>query len=222
MFITCENDKAYFDVNRVLEYHEKGLLKIKSYSYDKVARDFYDDENGIYAVLNYTIKAQFDRLWDEVTLSCRGLVVNMDTGEVISRVFPKFFNNFESDSNKFFSAELYSTDHTGYCMAAEKYDGSMVSVSACEIDGEKVLFISSRSTLKNFVTDAARKFISRDEEKYFEIGKTHMFELISKEDPHIVKYDFEDLVYLGTINNFDGSEYIADESKLYHFILAIP
>ena len=74
MFITCENDKAYFDVNRVLEYHEKGLLKIKSYSYDKVARDFYDDENGIYAVLNYTIKAQFDRLWDEVTLSCRGLL----------------------------------------------------------------------------------------------------------------------------------------------------
>lgn len=42
-------------------------------------------------ILNYTPKTQYDRFWNETTMSCRGLVVDGD-GRVRARCFKKFFN----------------------------------------------------------------------------------------------------------------------------------
>lgn len=42
-------------------------------------------------ILNYTPKAQYERLWNDTTMSCRGLVVDGD-GRVTARCFRKFFN----------------------------------------------------------------------------------------------------------------------------------
>ncbi|GIH79629.1 hypothetical protein [Planobispora longispora] len=38
-------------------------------------------------ILNYTEKAQAERAWNEVTLACRGLIVD-DDGRVVARPFP--------------------------------------------------------------------------------------------------------------------------------------
>jgi RNA ligase len=43
-------------------------------------------------IINYTEQAQYKREWNEVTLNCRGLIYNYDTGEIVARGFPKFFN----------------------------------------------------------------------------------------------------------------------------------
>jgi RNA ligase len=50
------------------------------------------------AIFNYTEKATFDRVWNDATRMCRGLIVNTETDEVAARPFPKFFNWNESDA----------------------------------------------------------------------------------------------------------------------------
>jgi len=42
-------------------------------------------------IYNYTAKAQYDRVWNEITLQCRGLILDA-SGNIIARPFPKFFN----------------------------------------------------------------------------------------------------------------------------------
>jgi len=42
-------------------------------------------------IYNYSQKTQFEKNWDEITLSCRGLVLD-DDGNVVARPFKKFFN----------------------------------------------------------------------------------------------------------------------------------
>ena len=46
--------------------------------------------------LNYTRTAQFERVWNEYTLMCRGLVIDGDYN-IIARPFGKFFNLAEHD-----------------------------------------------------------------------------------------------------------------------------
>jgi hypothetical protein len=66
-------------------------------------------------IWNYSSKVQYERLWDEITMQCRGLVTN-SKGEIIARPFKKFFNYEEHKPedlpNEFF--EVY-----------EKMDGSL-------------------------------------------------------------------------------------------------
>jgi hypothetical protein len=66
-------------------------------------------------IWNYSPKVQYERLWDDITMQCRGLVTN-SKGEIVARPFKKFFNYEEHKPedlpNEFF--EVY-----------EKMDGSL-------------------------------------------------------------------------------------------------
>jgi RNA ligase len=66
-------------------------------------------------IWNYTPKVQYEKLWDEITIQCRGLVTNSN-GDIVARPFNKFFNYEEHKPedlpNEFF--EVY-----------EKMDGSL-------------------------------------------------------------------------------------------------
>lgn len=64
-------------------------------------------------IWNYSQKVQYEKLWDEVTMQCRGLVTN-SKGQIIARPFRKFFNLEEMDS-------LPDGDFKVY----EKLDGSL-------------------------------------------------------------------------------------------------
>jgi RNA ligase len=75
-----------YDLNILNEYIEKGLI-IKQV-HPTLPLSIY----------NYSRTCQYDRLWDKVTLNCRGLVLDNE-GNVIAKPFPKFFNMEElSDS----------------------------------------------------------------------------------------------------------------------------
>jgi len=45
-------------------------------------------------IYNYTEHAQFSRTWNEVTLMCRGLILD-ENFNIVARPFPKFFNKEE-------------------------------------------------------------------------------------------------------------------------------
>jgi RNA ligase len=66
-------------------------------------------------IWNYSPKVQYEGLWDDITMQCRGLVTNSN-GDVIARPFKKFFNYEEHKPeelpNEYF--EVY-----------EKMDGSL-------------------------------------------------------------------------------------------------
>ena len=67
-------------------------------------------------ILNYTEKATYERVWNPVTLTCRGLIVN-DSGKVVARPFRKFFNYGEPSAPALdLDAEVVVTD---------KCDGSL-------------------------------------------------------------------------------------------------
>jgi len=75
-----------YDLNILNDYIERGLI-IKQV-HPTLPLSIY----------NYSRTCQYDRLWDDVTLNCRGLVLD-NGGNVIAKPFPKFFNMEElSDS----------------------------------------------------------------------------------------------------------------------------
>jgi len=51
------------------------------------------------SIWNYSPKVQYEKLWDDVTKICRGLVTNSE-GKIIARPFKKFFNYEEHSVNE--------------------------------------------------------------------------------------------------------------------------
>jgi RNA ligase len=68
-------------------------------------------------ILNYTDKTTYDRRWNDVTMHCRGLIVNRVTQEVVARGPRKFFNYGEP------SATTYPLDTK--VLLSRKEDGSL-------------------------------------------------------------------------------------------------
>jgi len=52
---------------------------------------------GKLCLYNYTDKTTYEKKWNKHTLNARGTVYEIETGKVIARAFPKFFN-FEKES----------------------------------------------------------------------------------------------------------------------------
>lgn len=69
-------------------------------------------------ILNYTPKAQFEHMWNEVTRQTRGLIYNDTTHEVLARPFAKIHNWDEPEAPAInWDAPVYSWSN--------KYDGSL-------------------------------------------------------------------------------------------------
>jgi RNA ligase len=66
-------------------------------------------------IWNYSPKVQYDRLWDDITIQCRGLVTN-SKGEIVARPFKKFFNYEEHKPE-----DIPNEEYVVY----EKMDGSL-------------------------------------------------------------------------------------------------
>jgi hypothetical protein len=70
-------------------------------------------------IWNYTEKVQYEGLWDEVTLQCRGLITENTTGKVLVRPFTKFFNYEEVVAKNVIPLK------GDYVYVQEKMDGSL-------------------------------------------------------------------------------------------------
>ena len=69
------------DYSILKKYIEEGLISEQIHPEDANIR-----------IYNYTPIVQFDKKWDDITMKCRGLIMNIQTGEILSNPFPKFFN----------------------------------------------------------------------------------------------------------------------------------
>ena len=141
-------------------------------------------------IWNYTEKVQFENLWDEVTLMCRGLVTD-DNGNIVARPFRKFFNMEEGKHTPTDDFKVY-----------EKMDGSLGILFHYE--GEWVM-----ATRGSFTSDQAVKgmeMLSNYDYNKLHKDFTYLFEIIYAENRIVCSYDFEDVVLLGSINTKHGYE----------------
>lgn len=144
------------------------------------------------SIWNYSEKVQYDSLWDDITLSCRGLVTD-DKGNLVARPFRKFFNIEEGKHTPTEQFQVF-----------EKMDGSL---GILFFYGDEWVFASRGS----FTSDQALKFKEIFTKKYktshLYTPNTYLFEIIYPENRIVVDYgNIEDVVMLGEINTESGEE----------------
>lgn len=176
---------------------------IKPYLEKKLVSEQVHPEDPDVRIFNYTQVCQFSQAWDDITKQCRGLILNIRTGEIIARPFPKFFNYQEhvAKNMPFPDNELP--------VVFEKLDGSLVILYS--LHGKP--YIATRGS---FTSDQA---IWATEWWREHVGilpadnETHLFEIIYPANRIVVSYDYSGLVYLGSINNEKGTTHTSSSWK---------
>jgi T4 RnlA family RNA ligase len=148
-------------------------------------------------IWNYSPEVQYGQLWDDVTLSCRGLVTD-ENGNVVAKPFPKFFNIEENRHTPTQDFEVF-----------EKMDGSLGIMF--KYKGEMIC-----ATRGSFTSDQAKWMIKYAKEyNYGDIivdGFTYLFELIYPENRIVVDYgEQKRMVLLGIINTENGEEVLYND-----------
>src|ERR1035437_5818205 len=153
-------------------------------------------------IYNYTQKAQFDRVWNNETLQCRGLILDGDFN-VVARPFPKFFNLEEAiDKGEQLPIEDFEV--------TEKEDGSLGILYYADD-----FYLATRGS---FVSEQAIKGTEILMKKYGDIDWnpdfTYLFEIIFPSNRIVLDYKgMEDLILLAVIDTKQGTEMPYNELK---------
>ena len=171
-----------YDLNILNEYIEKGLIIKQVHPTLPLS------------IWNYSRTCQYDRLWDEVTLNCRGLVLDNE-GNVIAKPFPKFFN-YEEHTAEEIPNELFEV--------YEKMDGSL---GICfYYNGE--WHMTTRGSFTSEQAIKGRDLLNKYKYKYLPTDCTYLFEIIYPENRVVVDYGTDEkLVMLASIQTNTGKEY---------------
>lgn len=147
-------------------------------------------------IYNYAPSAQYERLWNDVTLQCRGLIV-ADSGEAVARPFRKFFN-IEEHAPEEIPKERFDV--------FEKLDGSLGILYW--VKGEPC--IATRGSFHGEQAARGQSMIDamyRDECRQLPRDLTFLFEIIYPENRIVVDYGEEsDLFALASINIATGRD----------------
>lgn len=146
-------------------------------------------------VFNYTPKSQYENLWDEVTLRCRGLVVDK-YGVVVANCMKKFFNYGEPNAK--------NIKLNGKVQVTDKLDGSMGNVAFYE----GALVVTTRGSFESEQAEFAHEHIMSTP-GYWQAFRTlcnedvtAVVEIIYPENRIVVDYgDMRDVVLIGAIAN---------------------
>jgi len=148
-------------------------------------------------IYNYTQNAQFEKVWNEVTLACRGLILD-ENDNVVARPFPKFFNLGEMENQI-----LPDTTFEVY----DKMDGSLGILYWID----EVPFMASRGSFSSDQSDKANEMLHgkyRNSWSLLDKAKTYLFEIIYPENRIVLDYSAaEELVLLAVIDTQSGEEF---------------
>lgn len=147
---------------------------------------------------NYTQRCQFDQVWNDVTLQCRGLITD-ENGYIVARPFRKFFNIEEHFRE---GSTLPAIDWNQEFYVSEKLDGSLGIVFMTPHGPEM-------ATRGSFDSDQAKFGTRLLKEKYSDwrpcLEYTYLFEIIYPENRIVVDYgDLRDIVLLDVVHKASG------------------
>ena len=152
--------------------------------------------------LNFTSRVFHKRLWNETTVQARGLFVDRMTGDVKLRSYNKFFNLNERPETELnnlantlsFPVEI-RTKENGYLSILGVINDELVFASKSTTEGMHVdLFKNLFQKLPTSLQEEIKELLKRN-------CCSMMFEVISQEDTHIIKYDQDHLYVLDMIQN---------------------
>ena len=153
-------------------------------------------EHDLY-IYNYTQNAQFERVWNEITLSCRGLILD-ENWNIVGRPFPKFFNLGEMENQVVPESSFEVFD---------KMDGSLGILYWIN----DVPFMASRGSFASDQSDKANEMLHgkyRNSWPLLDKSKTYLFEIIYPENRIVLNYGAsEELVLLAVIDTQSGEEF---------------
>lgn len=151
-------------------------------------------------IYNYTKRVQYDKLWNEVTLQTRGLIMDAG-GNILARPFGKFFNLEELSPSEL---PLLPFD------VFEKLDGSLGILYF--LNGKPRI-----ATRGSFVSSQAERATEILHERYSHViphlkeDINYLFEIILPENRIVVDYgDMSDIVLLTMIDTQSGTERCED------------
>lgn len=186
--------RDYLDLDKLEEYVDSGLVNIRFHDLFPLA------------IYTYSRSAVLDNFWDEITTKCRGLIVNIHTGDIVARSFEKFFDYISSKNIK----EVLGTSP----MIFEKVNGSLGILYRFE--GKE--YVASKGSFHSehakWMTEFYQK---RCPNAQWPDGYTPVFEMVCERvQKHVVNYHgVEKLVLLALIQNETGAE--LDYNQLYHW-----
>ena len=125
--------------------------------------------------------------YNNLTNICRGKVLDINTKEIISYPFDKFFNLDECEETKFEKMDDLLSK-AKYIYAMDKVDGSTIIITKTKNE----IIINSNGEFDNIQIDLAKKLLVEKYQNFLskmEIGYTYVFELIHPKDSKVVNYN---------------------------------
>jgi len=142
-------------------------------------------------IYNYSQATQYEGKWDDITISCRGLILD-DNGNVIARPFKKFFNIEEEK-------HVPTEDFKVY----DKMDGSLGILFWYNNDWH----LATRGSFTSDQAIKGKEILSKYDLRWLSPEFTYLFEIIYPENRIVVNYgNDEKLVMLGEVHTETGTE----------------
>lgn len=136
-------------------------------------------------IFNYSRTCQYEGAWDNVTLQCRGLILD-DQNQVVARPFRKFFNIEERKHTPTEDFEVF-----------EKLDGSLIILYFYQ--GWRV---ASKGSFSSDQAIAAEKILRALNLNSLSVSSTYLFEYLSDWNRIVVDYKGEEkVVLIGAIDD---------------------
>jgi hypothetical protein len=162
------------------------------------------------SIYNYTPRVQYEKLWDEITIQTRGLVLCGE--QVVARPFGKFFNDTEHEPEQI-------PWHLPY-EVTEKLDGSLL-ILFC-FNGQWLT-----ATRGSFVSEQAIEgaaILRRQCANHaFDPAVTYLFEVIYPANRIVVDYGGRrEIVLIAMIETATGNELSLDNAGLLKTVRRLP
>jgi len=183
------------------------LLEISDLGEAIVNKQVKENRHPIYknlSIYEYTNETMYDRMWNDVTQKCRGLIVDTDSLDVLARPFDKFFNYNEPN------APVLPLDMPA--IVTDKLDGSM-GILYRRPDGfwevsTKGSFQSEQGAHATMLMHQKYGWFLNDLDHEF----TYMFEIIYPQNRIVLDYgDRDELVLIGARHMESGAVYYPNE-----------
>ena len=164
-------------------------------------------------IWNYSEKVQYEGLWDEVTVQCRGLITENTTGKVLVRPFVKFFNYEEVVDKNVIPLK------GDYVYVQEKMDGSL-GILFC-YEGEWIM-----ATRGSFTSEQAIRGMEILKKRYSVFDRAwlqeyaYLIELIYPENRIVVDYGKEKITFLSVVLNEGFTGWKPTDEPELHWTMA--
>lgn len=150
------------------------------------------------SIYTYTRTCQYERVWNQVTTRCRGLVADDATGEIVALPLPKFFNVGEHVSGQPYAPALPDEPFEVY----DKVDGSLAVVFHYAGRWR----VASKGSFVSIQAQWAQRLLDGRDTSALVPGVTYLAEILYPQNRIVVDYgDRRDLVLLAAFAK-DGTE----------------